>query len=343
MDIKRNEKSTFGFPELALCLYYRSVGDRMIHSSDLQSDSLIVGCWQLDDRSWRSHSETDLERAVDTYLAMGVTCFDTADIYGRSEQLLGRLLKGRDCQVLTKAVYFGSAPTPLQIRNKVETSLRNLRRDHLDGLQIHWHNPQLDFAPTLAAFAELVEQGKIRNLGVTNFSTPMLEKAVNHAPIRFHQVQYSLIDRRVENLMQSFCLDHNIGMLAYGPLAGGFLSSRFRCLAHPKTEPDHARSFYYSSMIRAHGGWNLVQDLLETLAKVADKHQKTIAQVALNWVKHQPGVMAVISGLTLNREQIMHNVEALKWDLAEADLELLSARSAALFEQPGDIYSYERG
>lgn len=304
--------------------------------------SLTVGCWQLDDRSWKAIPEDNIARALDTYLARGITSFDTADIYGRSERLLGRLLKGRDCTIFTKAVFFGNVPTTKQIRGKVETSLHNLQRDYLDCLQLHWHDPGLDFASTLAVLATLLEEGKIRRLGVTNFNTSMLEKALQYAPVSLHQIQYSLIDRRVENSMQALCLHHNIDLLAYGPLAGGFLSEKFRGMPVPPREADHARTFYYASMIHAHGGWSPVLELLETLAQVAQKHNKKISQVALNWVKQQPGVLAVLSGLTLDRQQIQNNVEAMTWDLDLEDLELLSKRSTALFEQPGDIYSYER-
>lgn len=319
---------------------------RFIYDGMTQSvlipDRLMVGCWQLDDRSWTPLLEKDVSRAIDTYLALGIRSFDTADIYGRSERLLGQILKGQSCKIFTKAVFFGTIPTPHQIRNKVESALRNLQRDRLDCVQIHWHDPQSDFGPTLSAFADLVEQGKICQLGVTNFNTPMMERAIQYAPIHTHQVQYSLIDRRVEQSMQSLCLKHKIGILAYGPLAGGFLSDQFRGVSYPPTEPDHARSFYYSNMIRTHGGWTAVLNLLSTLAEVAQKYNKTTAQVALNWVSQQPGVTAVISGLTLNRQHIQQNVEALKFELAPEDLQLLRDRSDALLKQPGDIYSYER-
>ena len=308
----------------------------------LSNTSLIVGCWQLDDRSWKQISENDIARALDIYLALGINTFDTADIYGRSESVVGRLLKGRDRTIFTKAVFFGNVPTPAQIKSKIEASLRNLQQDTLDCVQIHWHNPQLDFASTFATFKDLLEQGKIRQLGVTNFNTPMLEKAVEYAPISTHQVQYSLIDRRVENSMQALCLKHNIALLPYGPLAGGFLSEKFRGVTLPPSESSHARSFYYNSMIRAHGGWKPVLEMLETLAQVAQKYNKTISQVALNWVKQQPGVAAVISGFTTDRQQIQKNVEALSWSLDKEDLQLLCQSSDALFKQPGDIYSYER-
>ncbi len=255
-----------------------------VHSS--RSIPLIVGCWQLDDRSWKPIPEPQIERAIDTYFATGLDCFDTADNYGRSEQVLGRLLRGRDCKILTKAVFVDSIPTASQIRHKVENSLRNLHRDRLDLLQIHWHNPELDFASTFAALNDLIEQGRIFKLGVTNFTTPMLEQALHYAPISTHQVQYNLIDRRVENTMQSLCLKHKIGLITYGSLAGGFLSDKFRAVAAPQNPPDHARSFYYSSMIRAQGGWQSVLNLLDTMAEIAQKNQKTIAQVALNWANN---------------------------------------------------------
>jgi aryl-alcohol dehydrogenase-like predicted oxidoreductase len=306
------------------------------------SSQLIVGCWQLDDRAWKPISEPQIERAIDTYFATGINQFDTADNYGRSEQVLGRLLKGRDCKILTKALFFDSIPTATHIRHKIENSLRNLQRDRLDRLHIHWHDPQLDFASTFAALNDLIEQGKILKLGVTNFTTPMLERALQYAPISTHQVQYNLIDRRVENTMQSLCLKHKIGLMTYGSLAGGFLADKFRGVASPQNPPDHARSFYYSNMVRSQGGWQKVLDLLQTLADIAQKNQKTIAQVALNWVKQQPGVESVISGLTLDRLQIQQSVEAMTFSLSAEDVQVLSERSSNLFDQTGDIYSYER-
>lgn len=314
----------------------------MSRPSSLSLSPLIVGCWQLDDRSWKRLPESEIARALDLYQALGVNTFDTADIYGRSEALLGRLLKGRDCTILTKAVFFDGVPSTTQVRHKVEASLRNLGRDRLDCLQVHWHNPQLDFAETLTVLADLVDQGKIRYLGVTNFNTPMLERATEYAPIRLHQVQYSLIDRRVEHTMQALCAQHQIALLPYGPLAGGFLSNKFLGVSTPPGESDHARSFYYSSMIRNHGGWAPVRELLGILDQIAQPYGKTISQVALNWVKRQSGVAAVISGLTLDQQHIRSNVEALTFTLEDADLELLSEKSALLFQQPGDIYSYER-
>ena len=315
----------------------------MTEKLDPIADAFILGCWQLDDRSWKATSQTDLERAIDTYLAWGVKQFDTADIYGRSEGLLGRCLKGRqDCQIFTKAVFFDGIPSPKQIQNKIESSLRNLQRDRLDCVQIHWHNPRLDFTATLEEFNKYVEADKIGCLGVTNFNTPMLKKAINIAPIRSNQVQYSLIDRRVESTMQAFCLQAGIEIFAYGSLAGGFLSDKF---VNVKTMPlasQHARSFYYSHTINKHGGWEAVREMLLTLDKVAKKYRLGVSQVALNWLKNQPGVSSIITGLTENRQQIQKNMEALKTTIAPEDLQLLSGRSAELFEQLGDIYSYER-
>jgi aryl-alcohol dehydrogenase-like predicted oxidoreductase len=305
-------------------------------------NKLIVGCWQLDDRSWKKISEPDIAHALDTYLSLGINTFDTADIYGRSEEILGNLLKKRDCRIFTKAVFFSGIPSAMQIRSKIETSLHRLQRETLDAVQVHWHDPNLDFASTFEILSDLVEQGKIQQIGVTNFNTPMLERAIKFAPIYTHQVQYSLIDRRVEATMQALCLKHNIKLLTYGPLAGGFLSDKFLGMKQPHLQSDHARSFYYSSMLEAHGGWSSMFSMLGTLAEVAQKYDKSISQVALNWVSQQPGVGAVISGLTLSRQQIQNNVDAFGWNLASEDIQFLSKRSAELFNQPGDIYSYER-
>lgn len=305
-------------------------------------NNLIVGCWQLDDRLWKKLSTPDIAHAIDTYISLGVNTFDTADFYGRSEEILGIILKKSNCKVFTKAGFFGGIPSAIQVRHKIEGSLHRLQLNALESVQVHWHDPNLDFASTFDTLNNLMEQGKILQLGVTNFSTAMLEKALRYAPIHTQQIQYSLIDRRVETSMQALCLKHNIGLVTYGSLAGGFLSERFRGVKLPHPEPDRACSFFYSNMIQAHGGWQGVLELLDTLAEVAQKYDKSISQVALNWVRQQSGVSAVVCGLTLMRQQIQNTVDAFNWSLQPEDVEFLSMRSSELFSQPGDIYSYER-
>ncbi len=313
-----------------------------INSSELRFSPLIVGCWQLDHRIWRPLSIDHLERAVDTYLALGVDTFDTADTYGQSEELLGRLLKGRDCKILTKISFFTHSPTPTQVRHKIEHSLRSLKRDSLDGVQVHWQDPVLDYGSTFATLRELQDQGKIQHIGVTNFTADMVTQALRYAPLRIHQIQYSLIDRRVEYLMQRLCAQQGLDLLPYGAIAGGYLSERFLMVQNPRGESNHARGFFYSMMIQAHGGWLAVTKMLDVLGLLAEKYNKTVAQVALNWVKHQSGVSSVITGLTLDRQRIQENVMAVQWQMDPEDLELLTETSNQLFTQEGDVYSYER-
>lgn len=314
-----------------------------MNTPELSSQTpLIVGCWQFDDRSWQPLPIEHISHALDTYLALGMNQFDTADIYGRSERILGELLAKRDCKIYTKAIFWGGSPTASQVRHKIENSLRNLRRDTLDGLFVHWHDPTIDFSKCFETLQELVAEGIIQQLGVTNFNTPMLKEALKLAPIHLHQVQYSLIDRRVETTMQALCLQHQIGLYTYGAIAGGFLSAKFLNASSLKHAANHARGFYYNSMIQAHGGWPVVRELLNVLQNIAEKHQKTIPQVALNWVQQQQGVVGILCGFTRNWHYIQENAKALNWTLPPADVERLTLLSQELFDQPGDIYSYER-
>ncbi len=317
----------------------------MAPSPSPRHNQFIVGCWQLDDRCWLSLPVAEIQRSVDTYLAWGVDSFDTADIYGRSEKLLGQCLKGRnDCRIFTKMVFFDEAPTAQHIQHKLENSLRNLQRDYLDNVQVHWHNPTMDFAPLWEKLCTYQAQGKIRQLGVTNFSTPMLKQALKYAPIQTHQLQYNLIDRRVEASMQALCLERGITILPYGSLAGGFLSNKFlKFDQQPPQEMDHGRTFHYTTMIAHHGGWPGVQSLLKIMAKIAKGYNLNISQVALQWLHHQPGVGPILTGLTTNRQQIQQNMEALDRPIAAADLQTLSDTARQLIPQSGDIYSYERG
>jgi len=271
---------------------------------------VVNGLWQLS----RGHQSQDVDpnQAVQTLLRLvdaGFTTFDCADIYLGVEELLGLLLRElkrshRDpttVEIHTKYVPDRSALATLErseVSRAVEGSLGRLGVERLDLVQLHWWDyDQPNFVEVAGWLSELCEEGKIRCMGTTNLDPPRLENLVAAGiPIVTNQVQYSLLDRRVERAMTDLCLSNGIRLLCYGVLAGGFLAERFLGAPEPHPPFENRSLVKYKLIIDEFGGWDLQQELLETLRKIAAKHSTTIAAVAARWVLDRDRVAAVMIG-----------------------------------------------
>ncbi|MEO1202085.1 MAG: aldo/keto reductase [Pseudomonadota bacterium] len=310
---------------------------------------IINGCWQLtpDHGGGPGAENAVLERFAEL-VEHGFTTFDCADIYEGTEAMLGRFrrtLADPDAiQVHTKFVPDKATLAELDdatIDAVIDRSRQRLGVDALDLVQFHWW----DYAvPGLERLYDRLlnaqSEGRIRYIGVTNFSTPMLTKLLDQNPsVVSMQVQYSLLDRRPERQMAAACVDADVGMLAFGALAGGFLSDRY--LGQPPPEAPNRSLTKYRLIIDAAGGWDAFQSLLGTLAEVGSKHGATIDQVAARWVLDRSGVSAVILGIG-SRSRAAENQRIGQLALDDADL---SAIDACLDNMPipdGEPYDLER-
>jgi aryl-alcohol dehydrogenase-like predicted oxidoreductase len=288
---------------------------RELGTSDLSVSRVGLGCNNFGRR-------LDLERTravVEAALAAGVTFFDTAESYGDgdSERFLGEALEGRREQVVlaTKFGYHGDGTTAPgsreYVRRAVSGSLERLRTAYLDLYYYHRPDGVTPIAETIGALVELVEEGFIRAIGVSNFSVEQLDEAVAAGPVAALQNEYSLLDRSVESDVLPRCRELGVGFVPYFPLASGLLSGKYR-----RGEPAPAGSRLES---RPEALTDEAFDRIERLEEFARGHGRSLLELAIAALASEPGVVSVIAGAT-SPEQVQANAAAADWELAEDEL-----------------------
>jgi aryl-alcohol dehydrogenase-like predicted oxidoreductase len=320
---------------------------------DYQVPRLIKGGWQLAG----GHGAVDHASAIADMFAFadaGITAFDCADIYTGVEELIGRFLReyrnarGSDAspiRVHTKCVPDLSALPTLTFRDieaLIDRSLRRLGVERLDLVQFHWWDYTIPGAVDAALhLSALKRAGKIHHIGITNFDTAHVRAMLNAGvPLRAHQMQVSLLDRRALGDMDALCAAHGIGILAYGALAGGFLHERW--LGQPEPLELENRSLVkYKLIIDDAGGWMRFQSLLATLSTIAQAHQTTIGAVALAHVLHDTPVSAAIVGAR-NAAHLSPTLAACALHLSADETSRINEVLLTATGPRGDVYALER-
>ena len=280
-------------------------------------------------------------RLVDVALENGITLFDSADVYanGRSEELLGKAIAGRRDRVLisTKATFrSGEGPNDVgssrhHLTRSIEASLRQLGTDHIDIFQLHGFDAQTPIEETLRTLDDQVRAGKIRYLGVSNFSGWHLMKSLALSEKlgleRYvaHQAYYSLIGRDYEWELMPLALDQRVGTLVWSPLGWARLTGKIR-RGQPRPEVSRLRSKVALDMGPPVPDEHLYR-VVDVLDEIAAETGKTVPQIAINWVLHRPTVSSVILGAR-NEEQLRANLGALGWRLSPEQAARLEAASA---------------
>lgn len=302
------------------------------------------------------HGYIDHELAITDmmrYHDAGLRSWDLADIYGPAEDFIGMFrqrlstLKGKEemdtIQALTKWVPQPARVTRSITKENIENSLRKMNVGSLDLLQFHWwdyNNPY--YMDALRYLFDLRDERIIKDVGLTNFDTERLQIITDsNLKIVSNQVQYSIIDRRPEVKMIPFCIKHNISLLAYGSICGGLISERYLGRVEPLGPELNTLSLRkYKRMIDAWGGWNLFQELLSNLSRIAQKHNVSIANVATRYILDKPGVAGVIIGVRLGiADHINNNTQVFNLSLDNSDLndiDHVCTKSNDLFGKIGD-------
>lgn len=319
---------------------------------DLKICRILNGMWQVSG----AHGRIDPKGAISSmfdYWDAGFTTWDLADHYGPAEDFIGEFrrqlaaTRGQAAlshlQALTKWVPRPSRMTKQVVEKNIDISLKRMDTDCLDLLQFHWWEYRdSGYLDALGYLAELQKEGKIAHLALTNFDTEHLKIIIDAGiPIVSNQVQFSLIDRRPLVRMAQFCQENNIQLLAYGTLAGGLLSEKYAHQPEPKRwDLSTASLGKYKNMIDAWGGWGLFQELLTVVARIANKHEVSLANVAARYVLEQPAVAGVIIGARLGiAEHIEENGRIFNFQLDSQDYEQLDnilSRSRDLYPLIGD-------
>jgi len=246
-------------------------------------------------------------------------------------------------QVFTKWVPRPGKMTKEIVEKSIDKSRTRLGVESIDLLQFHWWDyADRNYLDALRYLSELQNEGKIKHLALTNFDTERL-KLIHQNGIRIvsNQVQYSIIDRRPEIRMVPFCQEHDIKLFTYGTLCGGLLSEKYLGKSEPKAADLTTVSLKkYKNMIDQWGDWGLFQELLLVLKEIANKHQVTIANVAVRYILDKPAVGGVIIGARLGlSEHVEDNARTFQLNLDTDDLgkiEAISSKSNDLFRVIGD-------
>jgi aryl-alcohol dehydrogenase-like predicted oxidoreductase len=316
---------------------------------------VIKGGWHLAG----GHGHIDQNKALEDmyeFVKAGITTFDCADIYTGVEELIGKFKEKYQpqfqsgelppIQIHTKYVPDYSALATLKKEDTVkiiDRSLQRLKVERLDLVQFSWWDYQFPgYVDTAIHLSELQKSGKIRYLGITNFDTPRIKELLDAGvEITANQVQYSLLDRRVENNMTALAQKCSIPYLCYGSVAGGFLSNRYLGIKDP-TPPYENRSLTkYRLIIDEFGGYELFQRLLKTLKTIANKYNVGIAEIASKYILQKPMVAAVIVGAR-NTKHISSMKKLNNFSLDDDDLKSIAEIVDNSKGPNGPFYELER-
>jgi len=281
-----------------------------------------LGTWQFGSTEWgygRDYADREAGAIVQRALEVGITFFDTAEIYGfgRSERILGKALAGHRDEAFVATKLFPVVPVGPVVLQRARKSARRLGVETLDLYQIHQPNPVVPLSSTMSGFAQLMDEGTVRHAGVSNFSLARWQAAETALgrPVLSNQVRYNLVDRRPERDLLPWAQSHDRLVIAYSPLAQGLLSGKYG--------PDKAPTGMVRSASPAFMPENLrrVAPLVDALAQVAKAHDATPSQIALAWLIRRPNV-AVIPGAS--------SVAQVEANAAAGDIELTDDEDRAL-------------
>jgi len=304
--------------------------------------------------AWGNTGATEARRLVDICLEAGVNLFDTADVYsnGASEEVLGEAIKGRRDAVLisTKtSLPMGGGPADYgssrsRLIKSVDAALKRLGTDYIDLLQLHAFDAGTPIEEVLSTLDDLVRTGKLRYVGVSNFSgwqvMKSLAEADKHGYPRYaaHQVYYSLVGRDYEWELMPLGLDQGVGALVWSPLGWGRLTGKIRRGQKlPEKSRLHDTADFGPPVADEH-----LYRVMDALDAVADETAKTVPQIAINWLLQRPTVSSVIIGAR-NEEQLRQNLGAVGWSLTPEQIKKLDAASEVIAPYPYFPYRRQEG
>ena len=315
---------------------------------DLKICRILNGMWQVAGGHGQINSDSAISEMLE-YHRSGFSTWDMADIYGPAEEFLGKFRKQLDENELSKVqalTKFVPSPGPMSasiVEHYIDQSIQRMNVKSIDVLQFHWWDyNDTSYLDVLHHLTKLCDEGKIKHLGLTNFDTERIQIMTEQGfTLVSNQVQFSIIDQRPEVKMIPFCQKHDIKLLTYGTLLGGFLSEKYLGVSEPtRADLDTQSLQKYKNMIDAWGGWSLFQKLLAVLQQIAKKHDTSIANVATRFILDKPSVAGVIIGVRLGISE--HRVEnnrvfGLQLDSEDNEkIKTVTSQSKNLFEVIGD-------
>jgi len=279
---------------------------------------------------WHADEQTSIA-VVNHALDMGINFIDTADMYdrGRSEEFVGKAIKGKRSDVIIATKFYnkmGEGPNDqggsrYYIMKAVEASLRRLQTDYIDLYQMHRPDTETPIEETLRALDDLVQVGKVRYIGCSNFAAWQLCEALWTSKVNYlHsfitcQVRYNLFERHIETELVPCCREYGIGVIPWGPLAGGFLTGKYQQGEKAPADARLAKPHPLYSQIFTDDNWNK----LAKLKAFAAERGHTVGELAIAWLLAKPWISSVIAGAR-KIEQLSANMAAIQWKLTEGEI-----------------------
>ena len=322
---------------------------RKLGETDLYLSTVGLGTWAIGGKfqfGWGAQDDKESRAAILRSLEMGINWIDTAPVYGlgHSEEVVGSAIKGLSNRpiIATKCGITWDktgTTTPClkkkSIRNEAEASLKRLGIDAIDLYQIHWPDPKTDIEEAWQTISELVKEGKVRYGGVSNFSVQQLQQIESIHPVSSDQPLYNMFARGIEDNLLDYCRGKNIGVIVYSPMQQGLLTGKLTKERIKNLPEDDIRRKEGSPNFRHYSEPELSLNInfVNKIRPIAEKHGKTLAQLAIAWVLRRPEVTAAIVG-TRRPSQIEETALASDWTLPQEDIStieiLLSERQKKL-------------
>ncbi len=299
---------------------------RPLGDSGLEVSAIALGTWAAGGtvETWGHVDDRESVATIHQAIDCGINLIDTAPIYGlgHAEEIVGKAIRGRRDDVIlatkcgllfprSKDEWPPRSLSPQRIVAECEKSLRRLRTDVIDLYQCHWPDPEVPIRETMEALAHLRDQGKIRAIGVSNFSCEQIALAREFGPLHAVQPPFSMLHLRAANDLIPYCQESNLAVLPYSSLSKGLLTGKFT--AQDTFEDVRARDpeFLGNRYLR-----NL--RVVERLSEIASRYDKTVAQLAINWTVDYPGVTAPLVGAK-RPSQLLEIVGGVGWSLSDGD------------------------
>ena len=306
------------------------ISTRRLGTTDLQLSPIGIGAWAIGGGGWNGsmgpQNESDSIPAIHAALDHGLNWIDTAALYGlgHSEEVVARALKGRTRPyVFTKCERIWDADGRIgaclkadSIRRECENSLRRLQTDMIDLYQIHWPEPHEDIEEGWGELARLQQEGKVRYIGVSNFSVPQMKRIQLIAPITSLQPPYSIVTREIESEILPFCAKNNIGVIVYSPMSAGLLTGS---MTHERVANFSAEDWRKNLPNFQEPLLSRNLKLVELLRTIGTRHGRTPGEVAIAWTLNHPAVTAAIVGFR-NPRQVSGIVGALEFRLLPEEI-----------------------
>ncbi|MCV9926028.1 aldo/keto reductase [Flavobacterium sp. LS1R49] len=317
---------------------------RKLGNTELELSAITYGAFAIGGTMWGGNEKKDSIASIHASIDNGVTTLDTAPFYGfgLSEEMIGEALKTQDrtkVQLLTKfglvwdgsnqgkgEFFFNAEDNGKQIPvykyasktniiKEVEESLKRLQTDYIDLLQIHWPDSTTPIQETMEVLETLIQQGKIRAAGVSNYNPEQIKEAQKTIHLASNQVPFSMLNQAIQTDLVPLTIAENIGIIAYSPMERGLLTGKY--FTDSKLKDNDHRNGYF-------GQFDLqkVKTLVEELSSLANTKNATVAQLVLRWTTLQKGITIVLAGAR-NAEQAISNAKAMDFNLSTSELDFI--------------------